>query len=144
MEGGRALSACAATSSNPDSRGFCASAARPASEVIGNPGAVAASLVRDRRDEPPVAPLERRAGPHRRRAGRRGGAQATALWPGHRTFTTNYGTRVNAQLFARFANFHGSQFLNPDDDLPGPGAPRAALTGMQETHTKEDMGEHPT
>ena len=68
--------------------------------------------------------------------------QATAIWPGPGTFTTNYSTRVSAQLFARFANFHGSQFFNPTMICWGLGAFGLALTGMQETHTKEDMGEH--
>ena len=68
--------------------------------------------------------------------------EATAIWPGHGTFTNNYGTRVSAQLFARFANFHGSQFFSPTMICWGMGAFGLALTGMLETHTKEDMGEH--
>jgi len=64
------------------------------------------------------------------------------MWPGHGTFTTNYGTRISAQLLARFANSHGSQFWNPTMICWGLGAYGLGMTGMLETHTKEDMGEH--
>ena len=64
------------------------------------------------------------------------------IWPGHGTFTTNYGTRISAQLLARFANFHGSQFWSPTMICWGLGAFGLGLTGMLETNTKEDMGEH--
>ena len=42
----------------------------------------------------------------------------------------------------RFANFHGSQFWNPTMICWGLGAFGLGLTGMLETNTKEDMGEH--
>ncbi len=68
--------------------------------------------------------------------------QATAFWPGHGIFTTSYGTRIGPQLMARFANIHGSQFWNPTMICWGLGAFGLALTGVLETNTKEDMGEH--
>jgi anaerobic selenocysteine-containing dehydrogenase len=127
---------------NPDSRGFLCIRGQAAREVFDNPGRLLYPLVRDRREDP-----FRRA-TWDEALGRITAAlcahppQATAIWPGHGTFTTNYGTRVSAQLFARFANFHGSQFFNPTMICWGLGAFGLALTGMQETHTKEDMGEH--
>ncbi|MGE5666044.1 MAG: molybdopterin-containing oxidoreductase family protein [Betaproteobacteria bacterium] len=127
---------------NPDSRGFLCIRGQAAREVFDNPARLLHPLVRDRREDAFRRAtwdeaLDRIAGAI---AGRP--PQATAIWPGHGTFTTNYGTRVNAQLFARFANIHGSQFLNPTMICWGLGAFGLALTGMQETHTKEDMGEH--
>src|SRR5215470_6781141 len=127
---------------NPDSRGFLCIRGQAAREILDNPARLLHPLVRDRRED------------HFRRAtwdealDRIAGAlaaeppQATAIWPGHGTFTTNYGTRLSAQLFARFANFHGSQFFSPTMICWGLGAFGLALTGMLETHTKEDMGAH--
>jgi anaerobic selenocysteine-containing dehydrogenase len=127
---------------NPDSHGFLCVRGQAAREVFDNPARLLHPLVRDRRQDPLRRAtwdeaLDRVAAAIAARP-----AQATAIWPGHGTFTTNYGTRVNAQLFARFANFHGSQFLNPTMICWGLGAFGLALTGMLEVHTKEDMGEH--
>jgi anaerobic selenocysteine-containing dehydrogenase len=57
-------------------------------------------------------------------------------------FTTNYGTRIGGQLLARFAHLHGCQFWSPTMICWGLGAFGLGLTGMLETNTKEDMGEH--
>jgi anaerobic selenocysteine-containing dehydrogenase len=127
---------------NPDSRGFLCIRGQAAREIFDNPARLPHPLVRDRREDP-----FRRASwdeALNRICGALAAAppQATAIWPGHGTFTPNYGTRVSAQLFARFANFHGSQFFNPTMICWGLGAFGLALTGMLETHTKEDMGEH--
>ncbi|MEI7444665.1 MAG: molybdopterin-dependent oxidoreductase [Burkholderiales bacterium] len=127
---------------NPDSRGFLCIRGQASREIFDNPGRLLHPLLRDRRSDPfrqatwdealdRIASAIAARPPH-----------ATAIWPGHGTFTTNYGTRISAQLFARFANLHGSQFLNPTMICWGLGAFGLALTGMQETHTKEDMGEH--
>ena len=127
---------------NPDSRGFLCIRGQAAREVFDNPGRLLHPLVRDRREDPFRRATWDEALERITTALAAHPPQATALWPGHGTFTTNYGTRVNAQLFARFANFHGSQFFNPTMICWGLGAFGLALTGMQETHTKEDMGEH--
>jgi len=127
---------------NPDSRGFLCIRGQAAREILDNPARLLHPLVRDRREDPfrraswdealdRICGALAAAPPH-----------ATAIWPGHGTFTTNYGTRVSAQLFTRFANFHGSQFFNPTMICWGLGAFGLALTGMLETHTKEDMGAH--
>lgn len=127
---------------NPDSRGFLCIRGQAAREVFDNPGRLLHPLVRDRREDPFRRATWDEALERITTALSAYPPQATAIWPGHGTFTTNYGTRVSAQLFARFANFHGSQFLNPTMICWGLGAFGLALTGMQETHTKEDMGEH--
>ena len=127
---------------NPDSRGFLCIRGQAAREVFDNPGRLLHPLVRDRREDPFRRATWDEALERITTALAAHPPQATALWPGHGTFTTNYGTRINAQLFARFANFHGSQFFNPTMICWGLGAFGLALTGMQETHTKEDMGEH--
>ncbi len=125
---------------NPDSRGFLCIRGQAASELYGSPRRLLYPLVRDHRNAP-----FRRASWDEAFQRITASVQAlpperTAIWPGHGTFTTNYGTRVSAQLFARFANFHGSQFLNPPMICWGLGAFGLAMTGMMETHTKEDMG----
>jgi anaerobic selenocysteine-containing dehydrogenase len=127
---------------NPDSRGFLCIRGQAAREIPDNPARLLHPLVRDRRqDEFRRASwdeaLERIA---RSIAAEK--PEVTAIWPGHGTFATNYGTRLSAQLFARFANFHGSQFFSPTMICWGMGAFGLALTGVLETHTKEDMGEH--
>ncbi len=127
---------------NPDSRGFLCVRGQAAREVFDNPGRLLYPLVRDRREDPFRRATWDEALERITTALTAHPPQATAIWPGHGTFTTNYGTRVSAQLFARFANFHGSQFFNPTMICWGLGAFGLALTGMQETHTKEDMGEH--
>jgi anaerobic selenocysteine-containing dehydrogenase len=127
---------------NPDSRGFLCVRGQAAREVIDNPGRLLYPLVRDRREDPFRRATWGEALERVALALAADPPQATAIWPGHGTFTTNYGTRVSAQLFARFANFHGSQFFNPTMICWGLGAFGLALTGMQEVHTKEDMGEH--
>ena len=127
---------------NPDSRGFLCIRGQASPEIFDNPARLLYPLIRDRR------------GDDFRRASwdealdrivsglAQSDPQAVALWPGHGTFTTNYGTRISAQLMARFANFHGSQFWSPTMICWGLGAFGLGLTGMLETNTKEDMGEH--
>lgn len=127
---------------NPDSRGFLCIRGQASREIFDNPARLLHPLVRDRRtDEFRRATWDEALG---RIVGgiSRSPPAATALWPGHGTFTTNYGTRISAQLMARFANFHGSQFWSPPMICWGLGAFGLGLTGMLETNTKEDMGEH--
>ena len=140
IENGK-LTAVRGDPDNPDSRGFLCIRGQAAREIPDNPARLLHPLVRDRRqDEFRRASwdeaLDRIAA---RLAAEK--PEATAIWPGHGTFATNYGTRLSAQLFARFANFHGSQFFSPTMICWGMGAFGLALTGMLETHTKEDMGE---
>ena len=127
---------------NPDSRGFLCIRGQAAPEIFDNPARLLHPLVRDSRDH------EFRRATWDEALDRIAAdllqvpPEATAIWPGHGTFTTNYGTRITAQLMARFANFHGSQFLSPTMICWGLGAFGLGLTGMLETNTKEDMGEH--
>ncbi len=125
---------------NPDSRGFLCIRGQASREIIDNPNRLLHPLVRDRRDgEFHEASWDEAL--DRIVAGMREPA-AVGIWPGHGTFTTNYGTRINAHLLERFANFHGSEFWNPAMICWGLGAFGLGLTGMLETNTKEDMGEH--
>ena len=127
---------------NPDSRGFLCIRGQASREVIDNPARLLHPLVRDRRsDEFRRASWDEAL--DRIVAGiEQSPPEATAIWPGHGQFTTSYGTRIGAQLLARFANFHGSQFFSPTMICWGLGAFGLGLTGMLETNTKEDMGEH--
>jgi anaerobic selenocysteine-containing dehydrogenase len=125
---------------NPDSRGFLCIRGQASREVIGNPARLLHPLVRDRRgDAFRRATWDEALG---RIAAGMAQPERVGIWPGHGTFTTNYGTRISAQLLARFANFHGSQFWSPTMICWGLGAFGLGLTGMLETNTKEDMGEH--
>ena len=127
---------------NPDSQGFLCIRGQASREIFDNPNRLLHPLIRDRRaDEFRRATWDEAF--ERIVAGIAQSPPAnTAIWPGHGTFTTNYGTRISAQLMARFANFHGSQFWNPTMICWGLGAFGLGLTGMLETNTKEDMGEH--
>jgi anaerobic selenocysteine-containing dehydrogenase len=125
---------------NPDSQGFLCIRGQASREVIDNPARLLYPLMRDRRSDE-----FRRATWNDaldRIAAGMGDPAAVGIWPGHGIFTTSYGTRISAQLLARFANFHGSQFWNPTMICWGLGAFGLGLTGMLETNTKEDMGEH--
>ncbi len=139
VQDGKLLSV-AGDKDNPDSQGFLCVRGQASREIIDNPARLLYPLMRDRRsDELRRATWDDAferivAGMHN--------PQAVGIWPGHGTFTTNYGTRVSAQLMARFANFHGSNFWNPAMICWGLGAFGLGLTGMLETNTKEDMGEH--
>jgi len=127
---------------NPDSRGFLCIRGQASREIIGNPARMLHPLVRDRRsDEFRRATWDEAF--DRIVAGiMQSPPEATAIWPGHGQFTTSYGTRISAQLLARFANFHGSHFFSPTMICWGLGAFGLGLTGMLETNTKEDMGEN--
>lgn len=125
---------------NPDSQGFLCVRGQAAREVFDSPARLLHPLVRDRRSEDFRRASWDEALDRIARSIADAPPAATALWPGHGTFTTNYGTRISAQLMARFANFHGSQFWSPTMICWGLGAFGLALTGMLETNTKEDMG----
>jgi anaerobic selenocysteine-containing dehydrogenase len=125
---------------NPDSRGFLCIRGQASREIIDNPARLLHPLIRDRRgDAFRRATWDEAFG---RIVAAMADPSAVGIWPGHGTFTTNYGTRINAQLLARFANFHGSEFWSPAMICWGLGAFGLGLTGMLETNTKEDMGEH--
>jgi hypothetical protein len=97
----------------PDSRGFLSIRGQAACEVYENPARRLYSLVRDWREYQFRRATLDEALERVTTAITAHPPQATAMWPGQGTFTTNYGTRVRAKLFARFANFHGSQIFNP-------------------------------
>ena len=110
-------------------------------EIIGNPARLLHPLIRDRRsDEFRRASWDEASTGSWRHA--RGGPAAVGIWPGHGVFTTNYGTRIARSSLRRFANFHGCQYWSPAMICWGLGAFGLGLTGMLETNTKEDMGEH--
>ena len=69
-------------------------------------------------------------------------ASCTAIWSGHGSASSTYGTRVMGQLMARFARLHGSQFFSPTMICWGLGAFGLGLTGLLEPHSKEDLGDH--
>jgi anaerobic selenocysteine-containing dehydrogenase len=127
---------------NPDSQGFLCVRGLASREIIDNPARIMHPLVRDRRDDAfrqatwdealrRIVSTMAQSPPH-----------ATGIWPGHGVFTTNYGTRISAQLLARFAHLHGCQYWSPAMICWGLGAFGLGLTGLLETNTKEDMGEH--
>jgi anaerobic selenocysteine-containing dehydrogenase len=70
------------------------------------------------------------------------GREAVGIWTGHGVASTNYGTRINGYLLRRFANFYGCQWWNSTMICWGLGAFGLGVTGVLETNTKEDMGEH--
>jgi anaerobic selenocysteine-containing dehydrogenase len=125
---------------NPDSQGFLCIRGQASREVIGNPARLLHPLIRDRRGEGFRQATWEEA--FERIVAGMMEPERVGIWPGHGTFSTNYGTRISAQLLARLANFHGCQFWSPTMICWGLGAFGLGLTGMLETNTKEDMGEH--
>lgn len=72
-----------------------------------------------------------------------GAIQATApnrigIWPGHGALVTG----IARPLILRFGHLGGFQVWNPAIVCWAMGAFGLALTGVLETHTKEDLGEH--
>ena len=128
---------------NPDSRGFLCVRGHAAREIIDNPKRLLHPLIRERRADD----AWRRASwdealdliASRMQAA---GREAVGLWAGHGLFANNYGTRVGSHLLRRFANVWGCQWWNPTMICWGLGAFGLGLTGVLETNTKEDMGEH--
>ena len=128
---------------NPDSQGFLCVRGQAASEVIDNPQRLLHPLMRDHRspdawrqvswEEALDAIVERMQAVGRERVG---------LWSGHGVSSTNYGTRIGGQLLKRFANFYGCQSWSGTMICWGLGAFGLGVTGILETHTKEDMGQN--
>jgi anaerobic selenocysteine-containing dehydrogenase len=128
---------------NPDSQGFLCVRGQASREIIGNPNRLLRPLIRTRRTED----AWREAGwdealdvivSRMQRVGR----EAVGIWSGHGNSATTYGTRIGAQLMRRFAHLYGCQQWNPTMICWGLGAFGLGLTGLLETNTKEDMGQH--
>jgi anaerobic selenocysteine-containing dehydrogenase len=128
---------------NPDSQGFLCVRGQASREIIGNPARLLHPLIR-----------HRRAGDAWREATwdealdlivarmKMVGREAVGIWSGHGNSATNYGTRIGGQLMRRFAHLYGCQQWNPTMICWGLGAFGLGLTGVLETNTKEDMGQH--
>ncbi len=127
---------------NPDSQGFLCVRGQASAEVIGNPKRLLEPLVRDRRGDPFRSATWDEAFARILAAMKRRGPEASGIWPGHGIATTNYGVRSSGQLLARFANFYGCHAWSPTMICWGLGAFGLGITGLLETHTKEDMGRH--
>jgi anaerobic selenocysteine-containing dehydrogenase len=127
---------------NPDSRGFLCIRGQASREIIDNPRRLLLPLLRTRRgDELRRASWEEALDLIATRM-RAAGREAVGTWVGHGLFTNNYGTRVGSHLVRRFSNLYGCQWWNPTMICWGLGAFGLGLTGILETNTKEDMGEH--
>jgi anaerobic selenocysteine-containing dehydrogenase len=127
---------------NPDSRGFLCVRGRAAREIIGNPERLLHPMIRSERsgawtraswDDALDLVAERM---------RAAGREAVGTWSGHGLFANNYGTRLHSNLLRRFSNLYGCQWWSPTMICWGLGAYGLGLTGILETNTKEDMGEH--
>lgn len=127
---------------NPDSRGFLCIRGQASREILDNPKRLLHPLVRSgrggewRRANWEEA-LDRIVG--RMQAV---GPEAVGTWSGHGLLANNYGTRIHSQLLRRFANLYRCQWWSPTIICWGLGAFGLGLTGVLETNTKEDMGEH--
>src|SRR5215469_261137 len=142
VEDGRVV-AVSGDEENPDSQGFLCIRGHAAREIIGNPNRVLHPMVRDRRgrgdwrrvswDEALDRIVETTQAI---------GREAVGTWSGHALFANNYGTRIHSHLLRRFSNLYGCQWWSPTIICWGLGAFGLGLTGVLETNTKEDMGEH--
>jgi anaerobic selenocysteine-containing dehydrogenase len=128
---------------NPDSQGFLCVRGQASREIIDNPKRLLQPLIRTRRsddawreaswDEALELIVSRMQAV---------GREAVGIWSGHGNSATNYGTRIGGQLMRRFAHLYGCQQWNPTMICWGLGAFGLGLTGILETNTKEDMGQH--
>ncbi len=126
---------------NPDSRGFLCVRGQAAREIIGNPVRLLRPLIRADGDGWREAGWDEALDLVAERM-RAVGREAVGLWSGHGLFANNYGTRIGSELLRRFANLYGCQWWSPTMICWGLGAFGIGLTGVLETHTKEDMGAH--
>jgi anaerobic selenocysteine-containing dehydrogenase len=128
---------------NPDSQGFLCVRGQASREVLDNPKRLLHPLIRRCRTEDAwrQASWEEALEVISTRM-QAVGRQSVGLWAGHGVASTNYGTRISAQLLGRFANFYGCQWWNPAMICWGLGGFGLGLTGVLETNTKEDMGQH--
>ena len=128
---------------NPDSQGFLCVRGQASHEIIGNPKRLLQPLIRTRRTDDAWREaswdeaLDLIVG--RMQAV---GREAVGIWSGHGNSATNYGTRIGGQLMRRFAHLYGCQQWNPTMICWGLGAFGLGLTGILDTNTKEDMGQH--
>src|SRR5215831_13737946 len=128
---------------NPDSQGFLCVRGQASREVIDNPHRLLHPLMRDRRTEDAWREASWEEVLERIVTRMQGvGREAVGIWSGHGASTNNYGTRIGGQLLRRFANFYGSQWWSGAIICWGLGAFGLGLTGILETNTKEDMGQH--
>ena len=128
---------------NPDSQGFLCVRGQASREIIDNPKRLLYPLIRRRRTDDAwrQASWEEALELIAKRM-QAAGREAVGVWAGHGVFSTNYGTRVYGHLLRRFANFYGCQWWNPTMICWGLGAFGLGVTGVLETNTKEDMGQH--
>jgi len=141
VEDGRVLS-IAGDEDNPDSRGFLCIRGHAAREIIDNPNRLLHPLVRSRRGDAWRQATWDEALDHIVERMRSTGREAVGTWSGHGLFANNYGTRLHSHLLRRFSNLYGCQWWSPTIICWGLGAFGLGLTGVLETNTKEDMGEH--
>jgi anaerobic selenocysteine-containing dehydrogenase len=127
---------------NPDSRGFLCIRGQAAREIIGNPKRVIHPMLRAERDGEWRQVSWNEALDHMVTKMKTVGREAVGLWSGHGLFANDYGTRIHSHLLRRFSNFYGCQWWSPAIICWGLGAFGLGLTGVLETNTKEDMGEH--
>jgi anaerobic selenocysteine-containing dehydrogenase len=128
---------------NPDSQGFLCIRGQASREIIGNPARLLHPLIRHRRtedawreatwDEALDLIVTRMQAV---------GRQAVGIWSGHGNSATNYGTRIGGSLMRRLAHLYGCQYWNATMICWGLGAFGVGLTGVLDTNTKEDMGQH--
>jgi anaerobic selenocysteine-containing dehydrogenase len=128
---------------NPDSQGFLCVRGQAAREIIGNSNRLLRPLIRTRRSEDAwrEATWDEALDLIVSRM-HTVGREAVGIWSGHGNSATNYGTRIGGQLMRRFAHLYGCQQWNPTMICWGLGAFGLGLTGILETNTKEDMGQH--
>src|SRR5215470_10427079 len=142
VEDGR-LIGVAGDPQNPDSHGFLCVRGQASREIVDNPQRLLHPMMRERRGTGAWrrvswdAALDRIVG-----AMRAAGPEAVGLWAGHGLAANNYGTRIASHLNRRFANRYGAQWWSGTIICWGLGAFGLGLTGVLQTSTKEDMGEH--
>src|SRR2546428_5918858 len=127
---------------NPDSQGFLCIRGQASREIIDNPRRLLHPLVRARRTDDWRRATWDEALDLIVTKMRAVGREAVGTWSGHGLLANNYGTRIHSELLRRFANLYGCQWWSGTIICWGLGAFGVGLTGVLETNTKEDMGQH--
>jgi anaerobic selenocysteine-containing dehydrogenase len=128
---------------NPDSQGFLCVRGQASREIIGNPERILHPMIRERRDDDAwrQASWDEAFDLITRRM-RQVGRESVGIWAGHGIYANNFGVNFSASLIRRFANLYGCQYSNGVMICWGLGGFGLGITGVLESNTKEDLGQH--
>lgn len=128
---------------NPDSRGFLCVRGQATREIIGNPNRILQPMMRDKRGSDDWREVTWEEALSRITTGIQSvDRDAVGVWAGHGAIANDFGTFANYQLALRLAAMSGMQLWDPSMICWGLGGFGLGLTGVMQTNSKDDLGEH--